>query len=373
MFGRIYNPRAPRAREERIPILERGSKSGYYGTIMFTSRFVLSVLFLSSLFCGCGERGVSSRPPETVQKSRENPQHRGGSDQDTGCPVFSKITPLGVIASPQLREISGVVVSRTDANVLWIHNDSGDSARLYAIGTDGSHLGTYTLVGADAVDWEDMAADGDYLYLGDIGDNFRTRKSVTVYRVKEPPVSKNQSYVEAELTDVVRLELVYPDGPTDAETLLVDPVTGDLFIVTKKQNSNTLYRAGVPHGWNGGQVVLERVEVALPFKKMRKFERYGGEVTGGDVSRSGDAIILRDYWHAYLWRRSPGSSIGEALGKKPCKVPVVSPMVDGQGEAIGFDAQGSGYYTIPEATEGVPQIIIYYFEKKKPGLPGDSL
>jgi hypothetical protein len=278
-----------------------------------------------------------------------------------------------VIASPQLMETSGVVVSGADGDVLWVHNDSGDLARLYAIRTDGVHLGTYTLANAAAVDWEDMAADRDYLYLGDIGDNFRNRKSVTVYRVKEPPVSNDQSHAERELTDVARLELVYPDGPRDAETLLVDPVTGDLFIVTKERNNNTLYRARAPHVWNRGKVVLERLEVELPLKQASGLERFGGEATGGDVSRSGDGIIIRGYWHAYLWRRPAGSTIEETLGNKACEVPVVSPIEDGQGEAIGFDAQGEGYYTIPEAVEGVPQIKIYYFEKKKTGMSGDGL
>jgi hypothetical protein len=83
------------------------------------------------------------------------------------------------------------------------------------------------------------------------------------------------------------------------------------------------------------------------------------------VSRSGDGIIIRGYWHAYLWRRPAGSTIEETLGNEACEVPVVSPLEDGQGEAIGFDAQGKGYYTIPEAVQGVPQIRIYYFEKRK--------
>ena len=144
------------------------------------------------------------------------------------------------VASTELVEASGVVASRDHAGVLWSHNDSGGNAELFALGLDGSDLGRLELAGAQAVDWEDIAllpgADGspDLLFAADIGDNFgrgtRT-EPVRVYRVAEPAAPGTSVTATAPAT---AFDLTYADGARDAETLLADPLTGDLFVVSKQ-------------------------------------------------------------------------------------------------------------------------------------------
>src|SRR6185295_9973799 len=85
-----------------------------------------------------------------------------------------------------LNEISGMGQSRSNPDIFWVHNDSGDMPRVYAVNRSGKLVGTYRLEGANAEDWEDMAigpAPGgrSYLYLADIGDNSAQRKSIRVY------------------------------------------------------------------------------------------------------------------------------------------------------------------------------------------------
>ena len=75
------------------------------------------------------------------------------------------------------------------------------------------------------------------LYVGDIGDNASRRASIDVYRVPEPRVGAAASAPAA------RLRLRYPDGAHDAEALLVDPLRGDLVIVTKVLGAARAYRA----------------------------------------------------------------------------------------------------------------------------------
>ena len=97
--------------------------------------------------------------------------------------------------SDAIKEASGIAASRRVDNVWWVHNDSGDTARVFAIGTTGQTLGEYSLTGASAIDWEDIAAAPgptagvSYLYVGDIGGNVTPRSSVQVYRVPEPLVN----------------------------------------------------------------------------------------------------------------------------------------------------------------------------------------
>ena len=269
------------------------------------------------------------------------------------CPTFIAPAQLGTVESSLLNEISSVAASRKNADVLWVHNDSGDSARIYAMSTQGKHLGIYNLLGASATDWEDMTigpgpVEGqDYIYVGDTGDNARQRSSVTVYRVAEPLVSAAQEPVTINLDDVDALPMQYP-GPAvyDCETLLVDPVSGDLFLVTKDRAGEGVahvFRNPAPHT-AGVMVTLELVDnIPLP-----------SQVTGGDVSPSGDGVLLRLYSQAYYWPRATGTNLWEAFSGTACPVPLA---VEPQGEAIAFAADGLGYYTI---SEGAFQPIYFY-------------
>ena len=151
------------------------------------------------------------------------------------CPQFSAGAAVGTVESSLINEASGIAASRKNADVLWTHNDSGDSERVFAMSRDGTHLGIYNLAGASARDYEDIAigpgpVEGlDYLYVGDIGDNGGVYSYITVYRVAEPVVDSNESLVEVTLSDVDSIKLQYPDGPRDAETLMVDPLTRDIY------------------------------------------------------------------------------------------------------------------------------------------------
>ena len=57
-------------------------------------------------------------------------------------PTWQNATTTGNVASSQLTEISGVAASQQNDHVLWVHNDSGDTARLFAMSTEGDDLGT---------------------------------------------------------------------------------------------------------------------------------------------------------------------------------------------------------------------------------------
>src|SRR5262249_9771285 len=131
--------------------------------------------------------------------------------------------------------------------IFWTHNDSGDGPFVYAFDRQGKHRGVWRGAGAKAIDWEDMAVGPgpkrgqSYLYLGDIGDNSKSRSEIVVYWVPEPRIigSDSSSTVknprETEAADIIRLS--YPDGKHDAESLLVHPATGDLYIITKTRGT----------------------------------------------------------------------------------------------------------------------------------------
>jgi hypothetical protein len=249
-----------------------------------------------------------------------------------------------------LAEISGLAQSRTNPGVFWVHNDSGDQPRVYAVSRSGALLGSYTLEGAAGIDWEDMAIgpapDGrSYLYLADIGDNDGLRMSVRVYRVLEPLVDVDQAPALETLSGVTAYAFVYEDGPRDAEGFMVDPLTNDFYIVSKRElDGNRLYRSVSPS--EGRTNTLARVGT---------FSFTG--TTGADISPDGLQVLIRRYSNTInaltppelagsYWSRPDASvSLVDLLARSGQTLPLVA---EAQGEAIAFAADGDGFYTTSE-------------------------
>lgn len=277
------------------------------------------------------------------------------------CPFFATGEDVGTPADPALAEISGAVMSRKHPGVLWIHNDSGDSARIFAIGTDGTALGEYAIDGATAIDWEDIALGPgptpgvDYLYIGDIGDNDRVRASVQVYRIPEPEASAGQAPVTTTLSGAELLTLSYPNAPTtvyDCETLMVEPATGDLLLVTKQTSGvNDVKIFTLPAPVASGSYTLTQVG-AMTFPAG-----IGYRITGGDVSPDGKEVLLRQYNGVQYWRMTDEAHVYEVFSKAPC--PIAAPF-DVQGEAIAWIPDGSGFYTLSEQATLGPRPIWFY-------------
>lgn len=243
------------------------------------------------------------------------------------------------VTDPRLNEISGLTASVTHQGVLWVHNDSGDAPSLYAINTSGTLVRTVLLRSATARDWEDIARGPGpvpgvtYLYAADIGDNRQERASIVIYRVPEPdPHSADGSVSEYDV-----LSLTYPDGPHNAETLLVDPLRGDLVIVTKTSGrSARLYSVSALPAGDHTAVLDTRGDLDA-----------GGIATGGDVNADGRTVAIRTYSGVRGWDRDPSEPLWSALAEDGCQL---TSAVEAQGEALGFSGDGLGYVTISEGS-----------------------
>ena len=271
------------------------------------------------------------------------------TEAQTTCPTFNNGTVAATVNAQFVPEASGIVASRGNAGIVWTHNDSGDAARVYAMTTAGIVVGAYNLVGAQAVDWEDIAigpgpvSGRDYVFVGDIGDNSQGSNIAPVYRFAEPTVSTSQNPAIFDVQNVEVLGLRYPNNQAhNAETLIVDPQTGDIFIVTKHpQGTSQVFTAPAPHQANTN-ITLQHVRT-LQFPGSRGAE----EATGGDASPSGDQVIVRTYGAAYVWLRAPGTTMSAMWSNPVCPVPL---RPEPQGEAITFTADARGYYTFSEGT-----------------------
>ena len=181
------------------------------------------------------------------------------------CPSWSEPVVTGRL-DPKLRETSGLAASRLTPGVLWAHNDSGNAAVLYALDETGALVAELPLP-VVGLDWEDMAAgpgpDGSpYLWVADTGDNLTLRPNVTIYRLPEPTVAPGAPAGTLPATGLERITVAYPDGPHDVETLLVDPVTGDAFLVGKETDQDRtvpVYRLPATDLGDGARVDAELV------------------------------------------------------------------------------------------------------------------
>ena len=175
---------------------------------------------------------------------------------------------LFTIADDDIFESSGLV---DRGRTVFTVNDSGDDAVVYAI---DSRTGKTTARIKYANSVEDVEAlapgRGDLLWAGDIGDNRQRRDDIAVYRVR--PGDR----------DAPRFTLRYPDGSHDAETLLVHPRTGRIFVVSKSVFGGTVYAAPRPLS-----------EAAT--NRLRVFAHVGGLVTDGSFFPDGRHVVLRTY------------------------------------------------------------------------------
>ncbi|MGF1465898.1 MAG: hypothetical protein ACFCGT_07170 [Sandaracinaceae bacterium] len=242
---------------------------------------------------------------------------------------------LGGVENPFIREASGLAASRAHPGVLWTHQDSGSAAVLHAMARDGRHLGNYRLAGVEPFDWEDVALGPgrrgrDALYVGDIGDNSAVRDRITIHRVPEPDVDLAQESVDIDVPAFETFTLRYPDGPHDAEALVVDPRRGDLFVITKLPPVVYAARAPLRSGrlTRLGPLPMPAGAVAV--------------VTAADATPGGEAVLVRTYFDVVRFP-TRGRALVAAFRHPSERLP--SPR-EHQGEAIA--AGEDGYYTVAE-------------------------
>jgi len=235
---------------------------------------------------------------------------------------------LFAFADQRITESSGLAVSARHDGVIYTHNDSGGGPALYAIGPDGRTRAVLTLRGAAARDWEALAPGRDgTLWVGDIGDNGPWWDEIRVYRVREPGTLRSADVAWT------RYRLRYEDGRRDAEALLVDPRTGQLFVVSKQESGGGVYAA--PRKLRSGSVnVLRRVADAPP------------TVTDGAFLPDGQRVVLRGYYSATVldrgWRRL--STIAVPLQRQGESLAAAR---DGTAVLVGSEGSGADVWQVP--------------------------
>jgi hypothetical protein len=261
---------------------------------------------------------------------------------------YSRPVQVGRIETPDIKESSGLSASECQ-DVLWTHNDAGNGPLVYAMDLKGKHLGVWRVTGAGSTDWESIATYRDasgtcQLLIGDIGDNDLTRPEVFIYRIPEPTINSDSAAstsanpLSTPEADVMRIK--YTDGSQNAETLLVHPRTGDVYIVTKaKQGPAAVHRVKPIFG-NATAAITEKVAiVSLPTKPE-------GLITGGSLSPDGSRAMLCDVQRGYELKLPATSSSPDDIWKqKPIPVDIGDRK---QGEGVSYGRDGLSLYATSE-------------------------
>ncbi len=265
----------------------------------------------------------------------------------------SKRIALGTVEDSNLKEISGIVASIKNPGCFWVHNDSGD-ARIFLINSTGKLVATVYLDRIKCRDWEDIAIgpgpfDSEtYIYIGDIGDNNSGNILKYIYRFKEPIINTQflAQYATLERNTIDVITYQYYDGNRDAEILMIDPLTRDLYVVTKRETSVYIYTFAYPQSTTE-TFLVKKASVTLPFRMTN----------GGDISANGTEILIKNLTNVFYWKRADGETIIGALSRKATILPYIE---EPQGEAIAWLRDGTGYVTVSEINNSIKPVLYMY-------------
>ncbi len=253
------------------------------------------------------------------------------------------VEPVGRLSHPALSEVSGIVQSER-GDFYWVHNDSGDSARIFALDPHGTPIKPPYLAGLVAdwaghtidnawhFDWEDIALADGMLYIADVGNNGNARRDLGVYLVAEPdpraiPRMRAQAF----------LPIRYPDQEShpaktwhfDCEAVFV--ADGKLHFITKHRQpyrilewdaGAKLYRLDTHHTDRENVLTLvgRREDVTV--------------VTGADLSPNGQRLAVATYIALWIFDRPAAG--GDWFSGRAWKLDL-DPEVTKQLEAIAWE------------------------------------
>jgi hypothetical protein len=247
------------------------------------------------------------------------------------------------VQDPGLSEMSGLEASPDQPGVLWSINDSGSRPLLYRLGIRGENLGRVSVGGTNWFrnDWETLAfwreGDTTWLLIGDVGDNKGRRDHVNIYALREPVAGQERADV------AWMLSFRYPDGARDAEGIAIDPLSGDVLVLSKRDKRQRLYRVPLSARGADEPVLAELITELPPLSAL---------ATGLDISRDGRAVAVLTYRGLYVWRHAVGEDWATVFSRPPVRTELPAMA---KAEAMTFGADSNVVYV---GSERVPTPLI---------------
>lgn len=251
---------------------------------------------------------------------------------------------------PVVGETSGLV--RLDGRLLT-HNDSGDGPRIYEVDTaNGNMLRTVLVENASASDWEDIAVDSTYIYIGDFGNNAGNRTNLRIFRVSQA------DYLAQDTVQADTINFSYADQTDfsnqtfstnfDAEALVA---LGDsLYIFTKNWGN---FRTNI--------YPLPKVPGTYSLVKQDSIDSQG-LVTGAEYDPNSNSIWLVGYFLSIQFLVEVPSATGLPFSGGATTRFGFTPSPAIQVEGI-CPVDGQDWFVSAEAGQGSSMAHLYQFAK----------
>jgi hypothetical protein len=277
----------------------------------------------------------------------------GGTSQEVSehAPLFAPSKKLGKLKNKKLDEVSGLAASIANPGLFWVVNDSGNKPEIYLIDEETNIVQTYALKGVPNRDWEEIAVGPgpepgkQYIYVGEIGDNMAMHQYKCIYRLPEPAHASDENKETIEVTDFDTITFALSDQRRDTEAFFIDPVTRDIFIISKWKRPVDVYQ-------------LRFADLA---KKPATAEHVGtlgiSTVVAADFSRDGTELLVKNYNKIFYWKRPANMPVMTMLQKPGIELPYEK---EPQGETVAWSAKGDGFYTLSEQKKDQDVHLLYY-------------
>jgi len=267
---------------------------------------------------------------------------------------YAPVQELARIKDSQITEISGVASSYNNPGTFWVHNDSGDSPRIFLVDKSGNTVTVGSIANASANDWEDIASfqlNGiSYLIIADIGDNASARSQYSLYIIEEPKPNTDGTYPSS-FPIQRRINFTYDTGAQNCESLAVDVQSEKIIMVSKTSYGGTQkirYVHQLPLSVVSGTVT----EVA---QKIQEFGTIAEATTGMDISNDGRYAIIHTVLDGnFEFTRNQNETWAEAFVKEPRRIGIPE---DRGFEAICYGTNGVDLYLLKE---GLNSPILFY-------------
>jgi hypothetical protein len=272
-----------------------------------------------------------------------------GKESDSD--FFLEGKKLTEVTNKKLEEASGLAASSSNPGLLWTHNDSGNRAEVFLIDDKLNIRLTCILANVINRDWEDISVgpgpeEGkNYIYVADIGDNMAIFPYKIIYRFEEPKFVEGTSQITITKFDRIVFQL---DVKKDTESLLIDPKTKNLYVVSKREKPVYVYELKYPYS-TADTLTAQKIG-SIPF----------GQIVAGDFSADGNEVLMKNYNNVFYWKLD-NENLASALKRNPS---IVNYEGEPQGESITFARDGSGFYTISEKVKGENSFLWFYPRKK---------
>ncbi|MFI8232179.1 WD40 repeat domain-containing protein [Streptomyces sp. NPDC085900] len=221
------------------------------------------------------------------------------------------------ISDPRITESSGLAASRLHPGVYWTHNDSSDGPYIYAVDSaTGKTVARVALSGIGSPRDVEAISIGpdDHIYVGDIGDNLGGKwPYVWIYRLPEPKKLVDQT------VRATQYVVKYTDGARNAESLVVDPKTGRVYIIDKNENGGHLFEGPAELSASGTNY----------FRPVATVDLWA---TDAAISPNGGQLAVRGYFGGIYYDWNGGRIKREGRLEVP---------LQRQGESVSYSPDGT--------------------------------